>query len=336
MNYIFIFEGEFGFELLNWQGVIRKFAKTIEPNDKILCCSRANLYPLYEMADEFIDISDVPLFKRSRASMYRAIYTSVWVGRRQLVSYGLQQLLKLQLRRYITKTSSILREDAHNVPCKWVFSSHSTTLNGCVFGAGQHEIDIYDLLDVDNNDYRQIEPDLQIRTAVEAKLGWSLTQPFILIQGRKRDASTQQLSHDDIPQDQLITTLSEQFRVVLLNFDTGRWLDSYSEFADYPNCVTYPCRSFPEQACLIHFAKYCVFFTEGDFGSHIYVPPLMGKDVIAIAPRSVYEIGSTPLALWNQQVFQFGGQIMPKVSEAVLQSTETVQRFVTDLGHSTE
>ena len=30
MNYIFVFLGEFGYELLNWQGAIRKFAGTID------------------------------------------------------------------------------------------------------------------------------------------------------------------------------------------------------------------------------------------------------------------------------------------------------------------
>lgn len=58
MVYVFVFLGEFGFELLNWKGVVRKFAQTLDPKDKLICCSRANLYLLYEMADEFIDISE--------------------------------------------------------------------------------------------------------------------------------------------------------------------------------------------------------------------------------------------------------------------------------------
>ncbi len=34
MTYIFVFLGEFGYEILNWQGVVRRFAQTIEPGDK--------------------------------------------------------------------------------------------------------------------------------------------------------------------------------------------------------------------------------------------------------------------------------------------------------------
>ena len=67
MIYIFTFLGEFGFELFNWQGVIRKFAQTISPTDKIVCCSRANLYPLYETAAAYIDISEVELFQQNRS-----------------------------------------------------------------------------------------------------------------------------------------------------------------------------------------------------------------------------------------------------------------------------
>jgi len=343
MIYVFVFLGEFGFELLNWQGVVRKFAATIGPDDKIICCSRAHLFPLYEMADEFIDITNVPLFRRSRASAYRAIYTPVWIGRRQLHSYALQSLLQIQLQRYIIAQSKLLGslklswafkqgiQTSDPEHATFIFSSPTTKLEGCVFGYEHYEVDIYDDLNVDNNVYQRIEPDLSVRDEIEAQLGWSLAEPFILIQGRKRDQRTQQLSSDTLQDDQLIETLSKRIRTVLLSFDTGRWLDSNSTFTGHPNCFHYSCRTFPEQACLIHFAQRCLFFTEGDFGSHIYVPPFLGKDVIAVAPRSVYEIGSAPLEHWNPNVFQFGGQVIPKVAEEILATTETVDRFIEEV-----
>lgn len=88
----------------------------------------------------------------------------------------------------------------------------------------------------------------------------------------------------------------------------------------------------PSQSCyvncnvnrLIHFAQQCLFFTEGDWGSHIYVPPFLGKDVIAIAPRSVYAVGSTPLDHWNPNDFRFGGQVIPYVAEEVLASSAMI------------
>ena len=57
MTYVFVFVGEFGYELLNWQGVIRKFRR-LNPNVRVICASRGNVQPLYENA-EYVDISDV-------------------------------------------------------------------------------------------------------------------------------------------------------------------------------------------------------------------------------------------------------------------------------------
>jgi hypothetical protein len=70
MNYVFIFLGEFGYELFNWQGVIRKLSLVKKPDDKFICCSRANLHPFYEFADQYIDISNVKSFKNSAACGY--------------------------------------------------------------------------------------------------------------------------------------------------------------------------------------------------------------------------------------------------------------------------
>ena len=83
-----------------------------------------------------------------------------------------------------------------------------------------------------------------------------------------------------------------------------------------------------EQACLIHFAKHCLFFTEGDLGSHIYVPPFMGKDVTAVAPRSIYELESAPIDFWNRGVFRFGGQIVPLPTEEALRSDSSMRQTV--------
>ena len=168
-----------------------------------------------------------------------------------------------------------------------------------------------------------------MRQAIEKTLGWSLETPFVLCQTRKRDIVIR--SKDRVPKERLIEQLSRKVKVVLLSFDTGRALDSYSAFRGLPGCYAYACGSFVEQSCLIHFAKHCVFFTEGDFGSHIYVPPFLGKNVIAIAPRDIYELGTTPIDFWNRYVFQFGGQIIAKVSEEVFASEQNVLKLADDL-----
>ena len=335
MIYVFVFQGEFGFELLNWQGVVCKFATTIGPEDKIVCCSRANLYPLYEMADEFVDISDVPLFKQSRASAYWGIFSPAELPRHHLIGQFKEKSLKLlmrrQLKQYVLAHSNILRA-AKGEPIRFVLSARPTRLNGCLFGWSRNDgvMDIYDLLDVDNNLYQQIEPDLRVRPSIETQLGWSLDEPFLLVQTRKRASSTDQPSQDTLPEEQLIDRLSNRIRTILLSFDTGRWLDSGSDFGEEHTCYRYACTSFPEQACLIHYARHCLFFTEGDFGSHIYVPPMMGKDVTAVAPRSIYQLESTPIDFWNQRVFRFGGHILPAMAEPIFASGETLNQFSDD------
>lgn len=348
--------GEFGYELLNWQGVVRKFSRTISPSDKIVCCSRRDLYPLYETASTYIDISEVNIFKKSIASAYFALHPADlnnlesrlniffdWCLKRELRSFILQRLgsnkktlpSKLyRLWKYILRdVSQLFSQEQEYV---FIFSSDRTELNGCIFGSDRkrYKPDIYDSLNLENNIYRKIEPDLSVKSNVERKLGWALETPFVLCQTRSRKIVVR--SQDIVPKERIIKALSREINVVLLEFHTGRYFDSYSSF-DHPtlknqkNIFIYKCQSFVEQICLIHFAKHCLFFTEGDFGSHIYIPPFLGKNVTAVAPKSVYQLGTSPIDFWNKNVFQFGGQIIPKVSEEVLSSQQSMRKLIYEI-----
>ena len=186
---------------------------------------------------------------------------------------------------------------------------------------------IYGSLETKNNIYRKLEPDLGVLPSVQDQLGWVLSEPFVLCQTRHRE--TRQLSGQLLPQVEirkLIDRVAERIKVVLLSFDTGRAFDSYSRFEDSAGCFAYCCRSLPEQACLISFAKHCLFFSEGDLGSHVYVPPMMGKDVSVVAPQSIYQLESAPLEFWNRDVFRFGGRIIPLASEHVLATDSTIRQ----------
>ena len=358
--YIFTFVGEFGYELLNWQGVVRKFALSRLPGDRIVCCSRSDVYPLYECADAYLDISDVPRFRRSRAVRYwvagtRDRLTSL---RDLAVARALRRDLRVVLDRRLREAGFEERDEVR----RFVFSSHGIRLGECAFGAlgrryglagillsdvaalakrvlparlrghvrsGKRNLldrvpaidyrgsgDIYARLDLSNNVYRRIEPDLALRRSLEERLGWSLDEPYVLVQARRRDkaqASVDRLSEHAVAR--LLGRLAGRLRVVLLGFATGRWLDSYSAFAPGLAGARYDCRTFPEQACLIHFARHCLFLSEGDLGSHTYVPPLMGRDVTVLAPRSIFSLESSPVEFWNRNVFRFGGQMIPEASE---------------------
>src|SRR5919106_1288934 len=101
MVYIFTFLGEFGYELLNWQGMVRNFASTLGPSDAIVCCSRANLYPIYDRADLYIDISDLALFRRSRACAYSG---TIGVGApSRAINRAFDAMMRASVRAFVRK-----------------------------------------------------------------------------------------------------------------------------------------------------------------------------------------------------------------------------------------
>lgn len=330
MIFVFTFLGEFGFELLNWQGVIRRFSKTLDPADRIVCCSRAQVYPLYEMAQLYVDISDLILFRRSRACCYSGTVGIGSPARR--VNRLLDALMRASVRAHVTRQIRVLRPEWGDVidrDLTFVFSSRKTGLREFVFGCDpdriDEEADIYERLDLDANLYQRVAPDLRARLAIERRLGFDLSEPYVLMQRRVRRVGLQSAT---VTADDLVRALADRVRVVLLSFETGRALDSFSRFDKESGGIRYTARSFPEQACLIHFARHCVFLTEGEFGSHTNVPPFLGKDVTLIAPRGVDEYWRPVIAFWNRHVYRFGGQIRPLIAEEVLASPQTVRAFV--------
>ena len=71
MNYVFTFIGEFGYELLNWQGTVRKWVNLYKKDtDKIIICSRKGLQSLYEFADYYIDISELESYNYTIGDCY--------------------------------------------------------------------------------------------------------------------------------------------------------------------------------------------------------------------------------------------------------------------------
>lgn len=390
MIYVFVFLGEFGVELLNWQGVIRTFRKTLAAGDTIVCCSRASVYPIYEFCDAYIDIGAHPDFQASRSLAYFAVPPTAASGWDTLAARRFNRTLKERLQRFILDQMEDkgIRPAAGETP-RFVFSSDYTILNGLTFGrrrrgiaglglatllekmrawsvpdaspAGSsaadwleqgkdgflaqarrlpglrgldrsREASIYELPDLAANTYVRIQPDLALASAVQARLGWDLNEPFLLCQTRQR--SIVRRSPETLPWpsiQMLLESLATRMRIVLITFHTGRQLDSYSDFGALPNFYAYTCRSFTEQAILIHFAAHCLFFTEGDFGSHIYVPPLMGRDVTVLAAASMYALPTAPIGFWNHQVFRFGGQILPRSVEDIFSSPQATEALRSDL-----
>lgn len=336
MNYVFVFLGEFGYELLNWQGVVRKFAMTVKPDDRIICCSRASLYPLYEEADAYVDISNVKEFKQSTASGYSCEY---YYRHMRLKNSLIKHFFDNKLKKVITKFVMLELESSNcsagkkreinlGNNFKFIFSCERNQINGCFFGITPEHTGIYDKLDTSKNIFKKIEPDFSLLEKVQGKTQLSLDKPFILCQMRNREIILR--SKDDVNYEDIIKELSSKCPVLLLSFNTGRKLDSYSTFDSLPGCYSYQASTFTEQALLIYFARICLFFTEKDFGSHMYVPPLMGKNVYTVAPASVYKLGTAPIDYWNSSVFRFGGRIIPIKSDD-LSTPNSIKEFSHEL-----
>lgn len=338
MTYVFVFVGEFGYELLNWHAVVRKFQR-LNPGVEVVCASRGQVAALYPGA-RYVDIGHVPRFRASVATGYGATLE----GEEQLASDANAQFdreLRRDLRRAVLDGLrdqlgwKLLALRARRM--RFVFSSSKTRVSDCTFGADPllfgavpAEGDIYDLLDLHNDLYFPVQADTTVRPALERR-GMSFERPYVLVQSRRRAIRLR--STASVGERRLLDALAARTRVVVTEFATGRAQDSFSAPEAERGVERVTVGGFPEQSCLVHHAAACVFLTEGDFGSHIYVPPLLGRDVLAVAPRDVYELGTTPISFWNRHVFRFGGAIRPVAAED-LDSGEALDAFADDVARA--
>lgn len=293
---IFVFIGEFGYELFNWQGIIRKFKKLTETSYNIVSCSRKGMKNFYETCDRYVDISDIEIFKKSIANGYVA---------------GTEYCGKMHDS---IDTDCLINEITNIInpiqPYRFCISNKCYVERGLYFGLG----DIYDKLDLNNNLFVKINPDLSLIEEIKEEVNFNIEkEPFILIQNASRSISNKS-SYNLLTED-ILNSISFPTKTILLGFDTMRNSDSKSVFSlkGKNNLVAYNVNDFVHQGCLIYFAKKCIFFTEGDLRSHIYVPPFMGRDVYAVAHKSVFDLPTAPINFWNKKVFKFGGQIIPVI-----------------------
>ena len=324
MIYVFTFIGEFGYELLNWQGTLRKWVKeNKKEGDEIVVCSRKGLDLMYEYADDYLDISQLKSIQNVVADCYTSYVfldgTGPHLDRKEWKATRTGEhidTIKNEVMNSVTKEKNLTTD--HRV--KWIWSCDYEIMNGCLFGlerpGGQGGI--YNVphnkLNLSNNDYIKLPSADYLRDKVEDKLGFSLNEDYILCQTGFRQGY--ELSKVRIDHDTVINKLKEECRVVLMDFKTFRLYDSYSEFeTDYD---TIQVEDIKEQSVLISNAKRCVFFTEGHLRSHNYLPPMFGKDVDIVASKEIFTLSEAPLDFWNENVFKFGGKMIAKPYEDII------------------
>ena len=312
MNYIFTFIGEFGYELFNWQGVIRKWAQeNKKPKDKIIICSRQGLENIYEFADYYINISQLDSYNNTVADCYRAY---IWQELKdkpfeEWPIIGSGPLYNDLINNIKNDIKELVLPFTNNKENKWIWSSDNSQLDNFYFGHwGPGGGSIYSNGKfLDNNKFTKnnIPNFLDIKKELQNKIDLDLDKPFILCQTGYRGGHYTQKSSVKINHDKIFNNLQLNIPILYLNFNSGRYFDSTSNF----KMESYSCNNFNEQACLILLSSYCIFTTEGDFRSHIYIPPMLGKDVHIVASNEVLKLPSSSSSFWNENIFKFGGKM---------------------------
>ena len=278
---------------------------------------------MYEYADDYLDISQLKSIQNVVADCYTSYVfldgTGPHLDRKEWKATRTGEhidTIKNEVMNSVTKEKNLTTD--HRV--KWIWSCDYEIMNGCLFGlerpGGQGGI--YNVphnkLNLSNNDYIKLPSADYLRDKVEDKLGFSLNEDYILCQTGFRQGY--ELSKVRIDHDTVINKLKEECRVVLMDFKTFRLHDSYSEFeTDYD---TIQIEDIKEQSVLISNAKRCVFFTEGHLRSHNYLPPMFGKDVDIVASKEIFTLSEAPLDFWNENVFKFGGKMIAKPYEDII------------------
>jgi len=326
MTYVFIFTGEFGYELLSWNGVIRKWCQeNKKDDDTIIICSRPGMELAYEMADYYIDLSEIDAYNNCIADCYWSIIKDK--HGKVIRHHQYQQDIFLSVQQSI--------EESGFTDVKYIYTPNPDQfyqLDGCSFGkSGIYgpERKPHGRLNISNNVYKKFTADLSKQKIIEDAIGISLDDPFILCQTA---VGTQQKRDKTILEvDNFIKSISDKIPVICLGFDTGKFEDSKSSFNNLNSANIYHCSAstLKEQSCLIEKSKHCIFFSEGDFRSHMYVPPFFGKSLTAVASKAIFDPSPTdivsvepgksnaPLNFWNEHVWNFGGKVEPLYYEEI-------------------
>lgn len=316
---IISFLGEFGYELLNWQAKVRRLhERLIENNERdkyfIVIGSRNGLNNFYENCDFFFELSNFECYNSTIANNY------TFDG---VINF---ELFEKDIFDFLQHNCKYIENSNYNLNEISFFWSHHKNL---IYGVDFNHDTIYQNCDVKINKFQKIEPDLSCLNEICNQLEFDLTkEDFIYIQSGFRDIVTR--SKKIINFDYIFDKISNNnCKIVIANFFTNRSNDTLTRYGNIEKQII-NVTNFKTQSCLIYFAKKNIFFSEGDFRSHNYVPPFLGKDVYSVAYDDVFNIGTTPIDYWNNNLFVFGGKIIPVVLNDNIDSYEQILKIINE------
>lgn len=313
---VFVFTGEFGYELLNWQARIRKFT-SITQNINYVVCSTKAVRALYPQGTRFIELDSLNYFKNGIADTY--FIRRMGFIKDDFFDSSLAILRRFQIKKYVKKELSI-----NGSQIKFIFSDQYNVINNHSFGATRwaprlvffrkRRFDsIYDSLPYEENTYCKLEPSPEaIEWAKNSLKNLEMSQNFIVLQTADREyfLKKRRLQPESL---HLIQHLRENLPIVEIDFRSSRITDSTS----VPNKrqVIF-CDSLDHQLAIISLASFAIFLSDGDFRSLNYVPPFAGKNVYSISSSSI--VSNSAINLWNEKVFKFGGYCIPLTLESLI------------------
>tara|TARA_Y100001938_G_scaffold2031_1_gene2516 strand:+ start:2857 stop:3726 length:870 start_codon:yes stop_codon:yes gene_type:complete len=275
--------GEVGYELLGWSGFVREQALN-NKDIKTVILGRPSFNLVYPYAHELIDITQIPEWKDTSACC----------------------------QGFRGRPPSITQEFKENI--FKLIKDHYPNLSEKQIKDNLFFSDTHPLPDIYRNkigSYEKLEIDLAAREEVEAKVGFSLEEPYVLIQNAWREQVIR--CGFEFSEDNYRNILKDytNYRKVFIDFSDSRKHQSQKSPTNYLRevCTCIECNNLAEQSILFSFSKYNLFFTEGDFRSHCYFPPMFGKDVKVFCSKKVQSLDGCAVDFWNEFVFTFGGHI---------------------------
>jgi len=317
-TFIFVFTGEFGYELLNWQGRIRKFSAE-HPGTKIVCASTEATRLLYLDFAEFIPLDGSDVFNKGIADTY-------FLRHQSFKRDGLKDVITAFIRR--KQMSKFIAGELAEMDLKnsrFIFSDKLTFVDGTQFGATRwaprfnllrkrNLQQIYDGLPSEETQYIELIPRESVMREVKKRiLDMGITSPFVVVQNADRETFLKKRRFE-LPTRDLYSEISKQLPTVEISFRQIRRTDTQSPSTDSNN--VYLCTSLEEQAAIIRLSSFCIFMSSGDFRSLHYVPSFCGRDNYSITSSSI--ISNSAIGLWNAEVFMFGGKIIPMTAESLI------------------
>ncbi len=307
--------GEFGYELLNWQGRIRKFKKDF-PEEILISASRAQCEILYrDSTEHFVSLSAIPSYIGSIADRYfchsknyefKNIFSEIFDSFQAFV-------IRRNLKQEIKKKLRVI--GVENKKSIFVFSDKVTTFGNYKFGAPRSRFtrirwgrpdDIYTGLPTGENDYidlrkNLIEADFNKNPIIEY-----CNRKVALIQRAERSRIIR--VDNSIDEDSYLEEIAKSYEIFLLDYTSTRYADTQGKFKS----VAFPhieLETLGEQVALFSKSDLNINFIHGDFRSNTYVAAFCGKRSFVITPSKLYN--REYIDKWNKEVFS--GEIVPFV-----------------------